>query len=103
MDIRRDMTVTRRKIKVLKTKMDKLLGESLTHLDEEFERFRRGIIKVKDYLFTFLSDFSVPFDNNASYPNFSFIPTFGGSYHNQLSEVREVKGVQDECPSREYY
>ena len=35
MDIRRDMTVTRRKIKVLKTKMDKLLGESLTHLDEE--------------------------------------------------------------------
>ena len=47
MDIRRDMTVTRRKIKVLKTKMDK-------HLT-------------------------------------------------QLSEVREVKGVQDECPSREYY
>ena len=46
MDIRRDMTVTRRKIKVLKTKMDK-------HLT-------------------------------------------------QLSEVREVKGVQDECPSREY-
>ena len=42
MDIRRDMTVTRRKIKVLKTKMDKLLDESLTHLDEEFERFRRG-------------------------------------------------------------
>ena len=84
MDIRRDMTVTRRKIKVLKTKMDKLLGESLTHLDEEFERFRRGIIKVKDYLFTFLSDFSVPFDNNASYPNFSFIPTFGGSYHKRL-------------------
>ena len=84
MDIRRDMTVTRRKIKVLKTKMDKLLGESLTHLDEEFERFRRGIIKVKDYLFTFLSDFSVPFDNNASYSNFSFIPTFGGSYHKRL-------------------
>ena len=47
MDIRRDMTVTRRKIKVLKTKMDK-------HLT-------------------------------------------------QLSEVREVQGVQDECPSREYY
>ena len=62
MDIRRDMTVTRRKIKVLKTKMDKLLGESLTHLDED----------------------SVPFDNNASYPNFSFIPTFGGSYHKRL-------------------
>ena len=53
-------------------------------IDEEFERFRRGIIKVKDYLFTFLSDFSVPFDNNASYPNFSFIPTFGGPYHKRL-------------------
>ena len=47
MDIRRDMTVTRRKIKVLKTKMDKLLGESLTHLDEEFERFRRRYHKGK--------------------------------------------------------
>ena len=80
MDIRRDMTVTQRKIKEMKRKMDRLLCESLNHFDEEFERFRLGIIKVKDYLFTFLSDFSVPFDNNASYPNFSFIPTFGGSY-----------------------
>jgi len=66
MDIRRDNIITPRKIKVLKTKMKKLLGESLTHLDKEFETFRKGIIKVKDYLFTFLTDPSVPFDNNAS-------------------------------------
>ena len=55
-----------RKIKVLKTKMKNLLGESLTHLDNEFEKFKRGILKVKDYMFTFLSNPSVPYDNNAS-------------------------------------
>ena len=37
-DLRRNKTITQRKIKVLKTKMKNLLGESLSHLDEEFER-----------------------------------------------------------------
>ena len=66
MDIRRDCCITPRKIKILKTKMKNLLGESLTHLDDEFERFKRGILKVKDYLFTFLTNPHVPYDNNAS-------------------------------------
>ena len=64
--LRRNETITQRKIKVLKTKMKNLLGESLSHLDEEFERFKKGILKVKDYLFTFLSNPLVPYDNNAS-------------------------------------
>ena len=46
--------------------MKNLLGESLTHLDNEFENFKRDILKVKNYLFTFLSNPSVPYDNNAS-------------------------------------
>ena len=66
MDIRRDGCITPRKIKILKTKMKNLLGESLTHLDDEFERFKRGILKVKDYLFTFLTNPNVPYHNNAS-------------------------------------
>ena len=66
MDIRRDCCITPRKIKILKTKMKNLLGESLTHLDDELERFKRGILKVKDYLFTFLTNPHVPYDNNAS-------------------------------------
>ena len=65
-NLRRDGKITSRKIKVLKTRMKNLLGESLTHLDEEFESFRKGILKVEDYLFTFLSDLRVPYDNNAS-------------------------------------
>ena len=65
-DLRRAGCITKRKIKVLKTKMRNLLGESLTHLDEEFESFKRGILKVKDYLFTFLSNPHVPYENNAS-------------------------------------
>lgn len=64
--LRREGNITQRKIKVLKTKMKKLLGESLTHLDEEFESFKKGVNKVRDYLFTFLSDPHVPYDNNAS-------------------------------------
>jgi transposase len=66
MRLRREGNITSRKIKILKTKMKNLLGESLTHLDEEFEKFKRGILKVKDFLFTFLSDPHVPYDNNAS-------------------------------------
>ncbi len=65
-DLRRAGDITKRKIKVLQTKMKNLLGESLTHLDEEFESFKKGILKVKDYLFTFLTDLHVPYDNNAS-------------------------------------
>ena len=65
-DLRRNKTITQRKINVLKTKMKNLLGESLSHLDDEFERFKKGILKVKDYLFTFLSNPLVPYDNNAS-------------------------------------
>ena len=45
-NIRREGNITSRKIKVLKTKMKNLMGESLTHLDNEFEKFKRGILKV---------------------------------------------------------
>ncbi len=65
-NLRREDNITSRKIKVLKTKMKNLLGESLTHLDEEFDKFKRGILKVKDYLFTFLTNPDVPYDNNSS-------------------------------------
>ena len=64
MSLRRDSSITPKKTKLLK--MKKLLGETLTHLDEEFESFKKGILKVEDYLFTFLSDPRVPYDNNAS-------------------------------------
>ena len=65
-ELRRAGNITQRKIKVLNTKIKNLLGESLTHLDEEFESFKKGVLKVKDYLLTFLSDPRVPYDNNAS-------------------------------------
>ena len=65
-DLKRTGDITKRKVKVLKTKMKNLLGESLTHLGDEFDTFKKGILKVKDYLFTFLTDPHVPYDNNAS-------------------------------------
>ena len=38
----------------------------LTHLNGEFESFKKGILKVENYLFTFLTNLHVPYDNNAS-------------------------------------
>lgn len=64
--LRKAKNVTIKKIKKIEDKMGQLLTESLTHLHKDFETFKKGIYKVKDYLFTFLSDFSIPYDNNAS-------------------------------------
>ena len=63
-NLRREDNITSGKIKVLKTKMKNLLGESVKYLDNGFEKFKKGILKVKDYLFTFLSNPSVPYGNN---------------------------------------
>lgn len=64
--LRKTRDVTVKKIKSIENRMSKLLTESLTHLHNDFETFKKGIYKVKDHLFTFLSDFSIPYDNNAS-------------------------------------
>lgn len=64
--LRKTRKVTPKRIKRLKNRMDRLLSESLTHLHEAFDVFKRGIYKVKDHLFTFLTDYSVPYDNNGS-------------------------------------
>lgn len=50
----------------IKERLDRLLNESLTHLHEDFQTFKNGLIKCKDYLFTFLQNPNVPYDNNAS-------------------------------------
>lgn len=47
-------------------KLDRLLNESVTHLHEDFHKLRNGLLKCKDYLFTFLQDPNVPYDNNVS-------------------------------------
>ncbi len=62
-NLRREDNITSRKIKVLKTKMKNLLGESLTHLDNEFEKFKRVSLKSKT---TLSLNPSVPYENNAS-------------------------------------
>lgn len=50
----------------IKERLDRLLNESVTHLHEDFQTFKNGLIKCKDYLFTFLQNPNVPYDNNAS-------------------------------------
>lgn len=51
-ELRKCGDITQRKTKILRAKMRKLLGESLTHLDDEFENFKKCIFRVKDNLFT---------------------------------------------------
>lgn len=65
-ELRKKRKVTEKRIKHLVDTMSALLTENLQQLHNDFETFKKGICKVKDYLFTFLSDFSVPYDNNAS-------------------------------------
>lgn len=50
----------------IKERLDRLLNESVTHLHEDFQTFKNGLLKCKDYLFTFLQNPTVPYDNNAS-------------------------------------
>lgn len=65
-DLRKNQKVTEKKVSYIVGVMDALLTENLQQLHEDFETFKKGIYKVKHYLFTFLSDFAVPYDNNAS-------------------------------------
>lgn len=53
-------------IYAIKDRLDRLLDESVTHLHEDFQKFKNGLYKCKDYLFTFLHNPDVPYDNNAS-------------------------------------
>lgn len=53
-------------ITTIKDRLDRLLNESVAHLHEDFQKFKNGLFKCKDYLFTFLKNPDVPYDNNAS-------------------------------------
>lgn len=50
----------------IESRMRKLLSENLSKLHEDFATFQKGIMKCQDYLFTFLYDPEVPYDNNGS-------------------------------------
>lgn len=50
----------------LRTRLDELLEKPLGTEDKEFVRMRNGLASKKDYIFTFLDNPDVPYDNNAS-------------------------------------
>lgn len=47
-------------------RLDKLIDTNLSMLKEKFTTFRNGLLKCRDYIFNFLSDPTIPPDNNAS-------------------------------------
>lgn len=47
-------------------RLDKLLEQDVGHYGKDFQQLQNGIIKCRDYLFTFLDHEGVPHHNNAS-------------------------------------
>lgn len=47
-------------------RLDKLIDENLSKLNEKFTTFRNGLLKCRDHIFNFLRDPAIPPDNNAS-------------------------------------
>ena len=47
-------------------RLDKLLNEDVGHFGKDFQTLQNGIIKCRDFLFTFLDHEGVPHHNNAS-------------------------------------
>lgn len=47
-------------------RLDKLIDENLSRLDEKFNTFKNGLLKCRDYIFNFLCDPAIPPGNNAS-------------------------------------
>ena len=47
-------------------RLDKLIDENLSKLNEKFTTFKNGLLKCRDYIFNFLKDPAIPPDNNAS-------------------------------------
>ncbi len=47
-------------------RLDNLIDENLSRLNEKFTTFKNGLLKCRDYIFNFLRDPAIPPDNNAS-------------------------------------
>ncbi len=47
-------------------RLDKLIDVNLSKLNDKFTTFRNGLLKCRDYIFSFLKDPAIPPDNNAS-------------------------------------
>jgi hypothetical protein len=50
----------------IKDRLDVLLKKDLSALDPKYEALRKSLEKYRDYVFTFLENPDVPYDNNAS-------------------------------------
>lgn len=47
-------------------RLDRLVDENLSKLNEKFTTFKNGLLKCRGYIFNFLRDAAIPPDNNAS-------------------------------------
>jgi transposase len=50
----------------IKNRLDSFLKTDLSALDPKYESLRKSLVKYREYLFTFLQNPDVPYDNNAS-------------------------------------
>jgi transposase-like protein len=50
----------------IKDRFEVLLKQDLSALDQKYESLRKSLEKYREYVFTFLQNPDVPYDNNAS-------------------------------------
>jgi len=58
--------ITQDVVKGFYERLDRLLSINLNNLHKDFNSLKKGLAKCRDYIFTFLTNPEVPYDNNAS-------------------------------------
>ena len=58
--------ITENVVKGFYDRLDRLLSRNLNNLHKDFNSLKKGLVKCRDYIFTFLTNPEVPYDNNAS-------------------------------------
>lgn len=90
-------------------RLDNLLKQNIEELGKKFITFRKGLVKCRDYIFNFLENPMIPFDNNASERGIrklkiklknscTFRSDFGADAFLELHSIVETAKKHDKTP-----
>ena len=86
-----------------------LLKQNIERLGKKFITFRKGLVKCRDYIFNFLENPMIPFDNNGSERGIrklkiklknscTFRSDFGADAFLELHSIIEIAKKHDKTP-----
>ena len=90
-------------------RLDNLLKQNIEELGKKFITFRKGLVKCRDYIFNFLENPMIPFDNNGSERGIrklkiklknscTFRSDFGADAFLELHSIVETAKKHDKTP-----